>query len=119
MLLDLDELVTDHADLAQLPVPPFISGDRLKVPVELKELGTIKFRGNFTGFIRSFTAYGTANTAIGEMRTDISFERDTLRKYFSLSGRLATEDIRLGALLHADILEPWPQYPDQRKGKDR
>lgn len=119
MLLDLDELLTDHGDLAQLPAPPFISGDRLKVPLELKELGMIKFRGNFTGFIRSFTAYGVASTAIGGLRTDISFERDTLSKDFSLSGRIATDNIRLGPLLHADILGPLAaNIRINAKGKD-
>ena len=99
MLLDIAELRTDHQDLARVPIPPFISGRKLDPQAELVALGDIRFEGNFTGFINSFTAYGSFNTQLGELRTDISYKRDILRDSFTLRGRAATTSLMPGALL--------------------
>jgi hypothetical protein len=104
MLLDIDELRTDHKDLAQLPIPPFTGGERLEVPAELKQLGTITFGGNFTGFTRSFTAYGGAGTDLGRLRMDLSYERAQGSPAFVLSGRAATDAFVLGPLLDAPAI---------------
>ena len=101
MLLDIEELRTDHRDLAQLPLPPFTGTARLEVPAELRQLGTITFGGNFTGFTRAFTAYGTAGSDLGRLRMDLSYERQQDSPLFSLSGRVATESFVLGPLLNA------------------
>lgn len=106
MLIDIDGMHLDPRDLERLPRPPFEEGRSLDPPYEVRELGAVDFRGNFTGFPRSFTAYGTAATALGALRTDLSFERDTTTKAFSLSGRLATEAFRPGVLLRTDLLGP-------------
>lgn len=99
ILLDADRLVLHPADLARLPVPPFTSGEKLKLPTEVSRLGDISFRGNFTGFINSFTTYGSASTAAGALRSDLSYERDTVTGVFNLNGRLATTGFDLGMVL--------------------
>lgn len=104
MLLDIDEMRTNQRDLESIPVPPFTSGDRLRLPDELKKLGAIGFSGNFTGFLRAFTAYGTSTTALGDLRTDLSYERDTVTQYFTIAGRAATESFELGSLLGTSTL---------------
>ena len=104
MMLDVDDLRTDHVDLAALPVPPFTKGARLELPKEVRQLGSVRFAGNFTGFPNSFTAYGRFGTALGQLRTDLSYDRDTLRNTFSLNGRLATESFRPGPLLQVPEL---------------
>ena len=91
MLVDADELVTDHADLATIPVPPFTTSGVLEVPEQLARAGTIRFSGNFTGFPNAFTAFGRTRTEAGGLRTDLSFQEDTLSGDIHLSGRLATE----------------------------
>jgi hypothetical protein len=106
MLIDVEELRTDPDDLAALPMPPFTSGARLEIPAEVRQLGEIRFSGNFTGFSRAFTAYGASRTELGELRTDLSYERDTLTNVFSISGRAATSSFRLGALLNTPALGP-------------
>lgn len=98
MLLDIAELRTDHLDLARVPIPPFISGRKVEPPAELVALGDIGFQGNFTGFFNSFTAYGAFTTRLGELRTDLSYKRDTLRNTFALRGRAATTSFSPGAL---------------------
>ena len=106
MLIDVEELRTDPADLATLPIPPFTQGGRLLVPEEMEQLGEIRFSGNFTGFTRSFTAFGSTSTALGVLRTDLSYERDTLTRIFTLSGRAATSSFDLGPLLRTRSVGP-------------
>jgi hypothetical protein len=99
MVLDIDALRTDKDDLHRLPVPPFKERGLLQLPPEADLLGDIDFSGRFTGFLRAFTAQGRANTALGDLRTDLSYERDTLTDRIMLSGRAATNSFNLGALL--------------------
>lgn len=98
LLIDVDELTTTRADLQRLPSAPFTERGRLAVPDELGKLGTMDFTGNFTGFLNAFTAYGRAGTALGALRTDMSFRRDTLTRQFRFSGNLGTDGFDLGPL---------------------
>lgn len=106
MVLNIDELSTDHQDLSHIPLPPFTSGATLVLPTEIAQLGTINFAGNFTGFTRAFTAYGRTRTKLGSVKTDISYNRDTLKNIFTLSGRVLTEGFDLGPIAGTNILGP-------------
>lgn len=99
IVLDADHIATDPADLAALPVPPFAEHKRLQLPAEVQRLGRMAFAGNFTGFINSFTTYGKATTEAGVLRSDISYERDTVSGWFDVKGRLATDGFQLGKVL--------------------
>ncbi|MCC6839112.1 MAG: translocation/assembly module TamB [Flavobacteriales bacterium] len=99
IVLHAERIATNPADLAALPIPPFTAGGRLEVPDEVKRLGDMVFEGNFTGFINSFTTYGVATTAAGALRSDISYERDTVSGVFDLSGHLASTGFHLGRVL--------------------
>jgi hypothetical protein len=96
IVLDAREVHTDPADLATLPVPPFRDHGRLIVPPEVGRLGRMTFAGSFTGFVNSFTTYGSATTAAGVLSSDISFDRDTVTRYFQLRGKLASRGFDLG-----------------------
>lgn len=106
MLLDVDELSTNHRDLADLPIPPFQRGARLDPPEEVKALGDVSFNGNFTGFPEAFTAFGRFGTDLGALRTDISYRRDTLSGRMRIAGRAATERFIVGPLLGTRSLGP-------------
>jgi hypothetical protein len=106
MLIDVDEMHAALADLKRVPVPPFTSGELLQLPAELDELGDIDLSGRFTGFLRSFTATGRASTALGVLRTDLSYNRDTITNRALISGRAATESFRLGPLLGTSVIGP-------------
>ncbi|MBL7952272.1 MAG: translocation/assembly module TamB domain-containing protein [Flavobacteriales bacterium] len=106
MVLDINELVTDHRDLSTLPVPPFTAGDRLVLPTEVAQLGTIRFAGNFTGFMRAFTTYGRASTDLGVINTDVSYERDTVSDVFTITGRVVSPGFDLGPLAGTSTLGP-------------
>lgn len=99
ILLNAQQVSTVPADLARLPMPPFTSGKTLVLPPEVQRLGAIAYTGNFTGFVNAFTTYGTATTAAGSLRSDISYHRDTLTKVFELRGNLATSGFDLGLVL--------------------
>jgi hypothetical protein len=102
IVLDARDIHTGATDLAEIPVPPFKEGHKLVIPPEVVRLGRMEFKGNFTGFINSFTTYGSATSAAGTLRSDISFERDTVSKFFRLHGKLATDGFDLGMVLVSD-----------------
>ena len=106
IVLDVEHFRTDPADLATLPVPPFDSLQTLQLPVEVQRLGAMSFEGNFTGFPNAFTAYGRSSTDIGTVRTDLSYERDTVSRVFSFNGRLATDGFDLGRLINDPTVGP-------------
>lgn len=99
IMLDADHIRTNPADLAQVPVPPFNTGGKLQLPPEVVRLGNMAFNGNFTGFIHSFTTYGSASTEVGALHSDLSYERDTVSGNFRLDGTLATDGFDLGRVL--------------------
>lgn len=106
MVFDIARLYTTPADLANLPVPPFTSGKHLSLPAEVHRLGILDFSGNFTGFTRAFTAYGRTTTQLGILRTDISYERDTVHDMLSIAGRVVTEGFDLGPIIGTTALGP-------------
>lgn len=106
MVIDVEDLNTNAADIATLPQPPFIEQRTLDVPIEIARMGNIGFRGNFTGFLNSFTARGRSRTDIGNLAMALSFERDTLTNVFSANGRLATDAFDLGRLVNDNLVGP-------------
>ncbi|MCB9183902.1 MAG: translocation/assembly module TamB domain-containing protein [Flavobacteriales bacterium] len=106
MLIDVDELRTSPADIERLPVAPFTSGEHVVLPKEADALGDIDFAGRFTGFLRAFTANGRARTALGDLRADVSYERDTLTRRAVFSGRVATASFDLAPIAGTRMLGP-------------
>ena len=106
MLIDVEQLHAALSDLKQVPVPPFTSGELLHLPEELNALGDVDLTGRFTGFLRSFTATGRARTMLGVLRTDLSYNRDTITDRALITGRAATESFRLGPLLGTSVIGP-------------
>jgi hypothetical protein len=104
MVVDVDEFRSNADELAALPVPPFTDGGRLVVPEELRRLGELGFTGSFTGFPSSFTAYGRARSEAGTLRTDMSYDRDTVTQVARFSGRVATDGFDLGRLTGEPVL---------------
>lgn len=104
ILLDVEQIRTNPGDLSMLPMPPFTSKRTLVLPPEVQRLGAMSFNGNFTGFVNSFTTYGSAFTQAGSLRSDISYERDTVSKVFELKGKLATDGFDLGKVLNSSAV---------------
>lgn len=100
MVIDVEHFHTDPEDLAKVPVPPFLERGRLQLPVEVQRLGAVSFAGNFTGFANSFTTNGECATEVGAIRTDITYERDTVTDIFQLRGSVATNGFDLGRVIN-------------------
>ncbi len=58
----------------------------------------IKFRGNFTGFVNDFVTYGSVETALGTVITDLNmkFPENQVSQY---SGNVKTNGFAIGRLL--------------------
>ncbi len=65
---------------------------------DLRKIRYLNFKGNFTGFIRDFVTFGTIQTNLGTVKTDLNmkFPRGQDAVY---SGKIATDNFRLGELL--------------------
>ena len=101
MFIRVGTLTTSTHEIAGLEIPGM---GRIDPGDELRHLGAISFSGNFTGFTRDFVTYGTLNTELGSLSTDILFRPDTSDTFY-FKGSLLAQDIKMGEVLRReDIL---------------
>ena len=100
IVFDLNELNTNPSDLERLNLP---GQNKIELPPYLAQLGNFSYRGNFTGFITDFVAYGRLHTNIGNIRTDLMFKPDTAR-HFAFNGKLEMDKFNIGKLLSTEKL---------------
>jgi len=97
MIVDFKELSTSSKDIEQFKYTdtklPMVS-----LPTEFDELNKITYKGNFTGFINNFVAFGSITTAIGKLSVDLSIKPDTIQNT-SFNGNVTTSNLDLGKLL--------------------
>ena len=92
------QLRTNYADMVAI-VP---SLRKVKNPA-IAKLGAVAFKGNFTGFIRDFVAYGTFNTALGNLTADVNMKTPENRSP-SYSGSLATSGFKISIMAKCKLL---------------
>lgn len=95
----IKSLVTNANDIATIPLPPFSERNRIELPPEVYRLGQIAFNGSFQGFLNSFVAEGTFNTALGSVVTDLQLAQIEGTKIMAYDGHVATGNFKLGDLL--------------------
>ena len=71
----------------------------IEIPKNLNALTYINFKGNITGLMNDFVAYGLFNSNIGSIRTDIALISDFETEKYTINGKLAVNKIRLGEIL--------------------
>ncbi len=64
----------------------------------LDRIQYIRFKGNFTGFVKDFVTYGTLETNLGTLVTDVNMKFPDLG-HTSYSGNLKTEGFQLGQFI--------------------
>lgn len=69
----------------------------------LSKLGNIKYKGNFTGFINDFVAFGTVSTNLGTITTDLNMKLPVNRPAV-YSGKIVTSNFNLGGFLNTKEL---------------
>lgn len=84
------ELQTNYTDLTSI-IPSLKKVDQLK----LNRLGNINYKGNFTGFISDFVAFGTISTDLGTVTGDVNLKLPE-NKSPVYSGKVSTQGFNLG-----------------------
>ncbi|MCS6991782.1 MAG: translocation/assembly module TamB domain-containing protein [Chitinophagales bacterium] len=96
--LRAEKLITDAADLQR------ITGNE-QLGQRLQQAGTLFFQGSFLGFPNDFVAYGTFQTHLGTLRSDLNMKLAGAAQRPTYSGTLSTEGFDLGKLLNrSDLL---------------
>lgn len=95
--MEAEDLNARKKELEQIPLPPFQKGNTLSLPPQLSRLGDMNFSGSFTGFINDFVAYGTLNTDLGQLRSDLEFARDTSSGHLRYDGKIQTRSFDVGS----------------------
>ena len=97
MYIDMKHFYTSMNDLDVINsfLPPKV---RMDLPESFNNMGRIRYEGNFTGFVDDFVAYGTMNTNLGEVSTDLLIQPRQTRG-LAMNGNLKTRDFDIGGLL--------------------
>lgn len=66
------------------------------LPVGIRKLGQIDFKGNFTGFPKAFVAYGNFTTDLGKLSSDIKIDFANGESSAVYSGYLKTDGFNIG-----------------------
>ncbi len=102
--MNADELLTSYQGLSVFPFQMFDSSLQITVPEKVRDLGDIKFEGNFTGFLKDFVAYGTFYSNIGVLKTDLSLSSDQ-GKVNSLNGSISSKDLDVANFLGSEEIK--------------
>jgi hypothetical protein len=98
LFLDLKDSKTTFDELSRIKLPGNGKVRYLHFPETLHKAGEMTYRGNFTGFLTDFVAYGTLTSRMGRITTDLSVVPDG-GKRVTYRGKVATRDFLLGRLL--------------------
>ncbi|MCB0762084.1 MAG: translocation/assembly module TamB [Flavobacteriales bacterium] len=102
--LDVEELVSTKEELDRIPAPPFEEGAFIETPEAFAKLGQMRFTGNYTGFINDFTAYGTLETLIGNVSSDITLHETN--DLYTYKGNFNLDRFDLAEFFDNDMLGP-------------
>ncbi|HEX6334335.1 MAG TPA: translocation/assembly module TamB domain-containing protein, partial [Flavisolibacter sp.] len=91
--IEASDLRTTYADAVNF----FPSLRRVTKP-DLRKLSYIRFRGTYTGFVNDFVTFGTIQTALGTVTTDLNMKLPP-RGVPQYSGRISTHGFQLGSFL--------------------
>lgn len=91
--LRANDFRTVYADMVTI-----IPAMRRVTSPDLRKIQYLNFKGNFTGFIRDFVTFGTVQTNLGTLVTDINMKLPVGQEPL-YSGNISTENFRLGEFL--------------------
>ncbi|WP_255498690.1 translocation/assembly module TamB [Dysgonomonas sp. ZJ709] len=77
-----------------------LSKNKNKLPKQITNLGTISFQGDISGYLNQLTAFGSLDTQLGIVKTDILFGINPTKGINSYAkGKVYTSNFDLGRLL--------------------
>ncbi len=89
---NIENLRTTPSDIGK--IIESIGQKTISIPPGLSRLGIINYSGNLTGFINDMVAYGTFDTGLGAISTDIGVNISE-EQQVSFSGSLSTKGFKL------------------------
>lgn len=102
--LTIKNLTSNYSDLKEIPIPPFESNKKLTVSPEITKLGTMHFKGTFTGLYNDFYAYGDFSSALGKLSSDLSLQHDQQNKKEFYKGKLKSTSFDFGKFFNLPAL---------------
>jgi hypothetical protein len=100
--LDFDQISTNKRDL-DLIIAKATGIKNSIIPPMIDKLGTVNFKGRFTGFIKDFIAFGEFKTRLGRVVTDLNMKINNA-SVPSYNGKIKAYDFNLGELLDQKTL---------------
>ncbi len=95
--ITIDQLISSKADIQDKIIPAFTNSP-IALASNLDKLGEFTFTGDFTGFMNDFVTYGSLQTAIGNLETDLEFKETNTPEKYTYSGELKTVGFDLSEL---------------------
>ena len=98
LFVDLKNSQTSFEDISQIRFPNNSKIKYLSFPESLYNSGIVNYNGNFSGFLTDFVAYGTLESRMGTLKTDLAVVPDTYGN-ISYKGRITSSSFKLGELI--------------------
>jgi hypothetical protein len=98
-----DDISFNAEGLRDIPIQTLKQTKRLNIPKAIDRFGDVNFRGNFTGYLNDFVAYGKFTSALGSFGTDILLRQEEGTTFYE--GSLSVNDFNLSDLLQNDDLD--------------
>lgn len=101
----LNESMVNVSAIHKIKLPSELKKYTDELPSVIDNFGIFRYRGNFTGFITDFVAYGTFYSNLGIIEGDLSFKPGKIKSTTAVNGHLSTKDLNLGLMLKNEELE--------------
>lgn len=98
ILGSINELKISNNEIESI-INNFTKG-KTTLPPQLKKLGTVSFEGDISGYLKQLTAFGSFDTDLGVINTDVLFgfnHKTGISSY--IQGKVYTSDFNIGKLL--------------------
>jgi hypothetical protein len=102
LFFDLKQSQTTFADISQVRLPKSSAIKYIEFPESFYDAGTLSFTGNFSGFLTDFVTFGTLNSKMGTLTTDLSLIPNK-NGVISYRGNISTTDFNIGELLNDSV----------------
>lgn len=104
LFLDLKQLETSFSDISNFRFTNLSKIDFIEFPESFYDVGIINFKGNFSGFLTDFVTFGTLESEMGSLTTDILVTPEKGGDIY-YRGNISTTDFKLGQFLNNDKLK--------------
>ncbi|QIA08291.1 translocation/assembly module TamB domain-containing protein [Draconibacterium halophilum] len=103
LFLDLKKSETTFEDISSIRLPSNAKNNYIRFPESFYEAGQLHFRGNFSGFLTDFVTFGTLESEMGTLTTDILVMPEKEGQIY-YRGNIETTNFQLGELFKQDQL---------------